>query len=49
MEGDTRDFYGAIEMLYILTELVAKHVYSFVNTQQIVHVYILLPVSYIPQ
>lgn len=46
MEGDTRDIYGAIEMLCVLIEMVAKQVYSFVNTQQIVHVYILLPVNY---
>ena len=34
------------EMLYILIEMEGKQVYSFVSTQQIVHMYILLPVNY---
>ena len=33
-------------MLYILIEMEGKQVYSFVSTQQIVHMYILLPVNY---
>lgn len=37
VEEDRRKFYGAIEMLYIFMEIVVKQVYSFVNTQQIVH------------
>lgn len=34
MEGDRREFYGVIEMLYIL---VVVKVYSFASAQQNVH------------